>query len=147
VESSNVTRDAQKSAMLVITYHLHIIHVVDILKLYIVGFETSPADETADYEHHITGDISQAFYLYLAMTNDTDFMTDGRGAEVITSIADFWASRVTLDDSTGLYHIYGIIDTMYYMEMITGRFIISCDFKICNTCISFLYRVGVISCL
>ena len=79
--------------------------------MYIVGFETSPSDETADYEHHITGDISQAFYLYLAMTNDTDFMTDGRGAEVITNIADFWASRVTLDESTGLYHIYGIIDT------------------------------------
>ena len=81
------------------------------MKLYIVGFETSPSDETADYEHHITGDISQAFYLYLAMTNDTDFMTDGRGAEVITNIADFWASRVILDESTGLYHIYGIIDT------------------------------------
>lgn len=43
------------------------------------------------------------------MTNDTDFMTTGRGAEVISSIADFWASRVTLDKDTGLYHINGTI--------------------------------------
>ena len=41
------------------------------------------------------------------MTNDTDFMTSGRGAEVINSIAEFWESRVTLDRKTGLYHIYG----------------------------------------
>ncbi|XP_076099851.1 protein-glucosylgalactosylhydroxylysine glucosidase-like [Mytilus galloprovincialis] len=73
------------------------------------GFETSPSDETADYEHHITGDISQAFYFYLTMTNDTDFMTAGRGAEVISSIADFWESRVTLDKDTGLYHINGVM--------------------------------------
>ncbi|CAC5394365.1 PGGHG [Mytilus coruscus] len=73
------------------------------------GFETSPSAETADYEHHITGDISQAFYFYLTMTNDTDFMTAGRGAEVISSIADFWASRVTLDKDTGLYHINNVM--------------------------------------
>lgn len=49
------------------------------------------------------------------MTNDTDFMTTGRGAEVISSIADFWESRVTLDKDTRLYHINGtIIDFCLY---------------------------------
>lgn len=70
-----------------------------------LGFETSPASETADYENHITGDISQAFYFYLLMTNDTDLMKKGKGADVINSIAEFWASRVTLDTKTGFYHI------------------------------------------
>lgn len=58
----------------------------------------------AEYQQHITGDISFAVRHYLALTHDADFMS-AEGCELAVAAAEFWASRATFNESTGLYDI------------------------------------------
>lgn len=46
----------------------------------------------AMYEHHVTADVAYGIYDYVRITKDLDFLY-GRGAEVLTETARFWASR------------------------------------------------------
>ena len=46
----------------------------------------------AMYEHHVTADAAYGIYDYVRITKDLDFLY-GRGAEVLTETARFWASR------------------------------------------------------
>ena len=46
----------------------------------------------AMYEHHVTADVAYGIYDYIRITKDLDFLY-GRGAEVLTETARFWASR------------------------------------------------------
>ncbi|XP_046585029.1 protein-glucosylgalactosylhydroxylysine glucosidase-like [Haliotis rubra] len=73
------------------------------------GLETSPSVACGDLEQHITGDVSLAFRQYLQLTNDTDFLTQGRGLDAITNMAEFWASRVVKNTTTKLWEIRGVM--------------------------------------
>ena len=68
----------------------------------------SPGGRWAKYEMHISGDIAFAFQQYLMMTGDTDILANGRLAEAIVGIAEFWRSRSTLNQSRGTYDILGM---------------------------------------
>lgn len=46
----------------------------------------------AVYEHHVTADVAYGIYDYVRITKDMDFLY-GRGAEILTETARFWASR------------------------------------------------------
>ncbi|XP_070551407.1 protein-glucosylgalactosylhydroxylysine glucosidase-like [Ptychodera flava] len=73
------------------------------------GIEVCPGAPYADYEQHITGDIALAVWQYLSVTRDVDFLNQDGGWQLITSIAEFWESRVELDQVTGKYVIKGVM--------------------------------------
>lgn len=56
-------------------------------------------------EQHITGDISFAIRQYLYMTRDIQFLNVS-GEELVTDIAEFWASRVYFNASRNMYEIH-----------------------------------------
>jgi trehalose/maltose hydrolase-like predicted phosphorylase len=58
----------------------------------------------AQHQQHITGDISFGLRYYLALSHDIDFMKS-EGCQMAKEIAEFWASRVTFNESTQLYDI------------------------------------------
>lgn len=71
------------------------------------GVETTQPDyvsSVAYFQHHITADISFALRQYLATTQNIDWLR-ARGCPLAQEIAEFWASRLTLDPVTGLYDI------------------------------------------
>lgn len=70
------------------------------------GIETiQPGYEyIAQYQQHISGDISFGLRYYLSLTHDVDFMKS-EGCELAMEIAKFWESRVTLNESSKLYDI------------------------------------------
>jgi trehalose/maltose hydrolase-like predicted phosphorylase len=57
-----------------------------------------------EFQQHITGDIAFAMRQYFALTHDVEWVKE-EGCEMAEEIARFWASRVTLDESSGLYDI------------------------------------------
>ncbi|XP_078315125.1 protein-glucosylgalactosylhydroxylysine glucosidase-like isoform X2 [Crassostrea virginica] len=59
-------------------------------------------------EQHITGDISFAIRQYLYMTRDIQFLNMS-GQELVTDIAEFWASRVYFNASRNMYEIYNVM--------------------------------------
>ncbi|HEO64113.1 MAG TPA: glycoside hydrolase family 65 protein, partial [Candidatus Omnitrophica bacterium] len=63
---------------------------------------------THKLEHHITADISYAFYKYYLVTGDDKFMQDF-GYEVMFEAARFWASRSLLNKKRKRYEINNII--------------------------------------
>ncbi|XP_064602708.1 protein-glucosylgalactosylhydroxylysine glucosidase-like [Liolophura sinensis] len=75
----------------------------------VTGRDVTRCQNCSLYEQHITGDIALAIQQYMYMTNDTSFLQDRRGGEIITAIAEFWASRVTKDKTTGKYGIQGVM--------------------------------------
>lgn len=58
----------------------------------------------AQYQQHITGDISFALRQYLSLTHDVDFMKS-EGCELALEIARFWESRVMFNHSSKLFDI------------------------------------------
>lgn len=56
-------------------------------------------------EQHIIGDISFAIRQYLYMTRDIQFLNVS-GEELVTDIAEFWASRVYFNASRNMYEIH-----------------------------------------
>ena len=69
------------------------------------GFEVCPEpDPYSKYEHHIVGDVGFAAQQYWMATHDTDwFETTGR--YLIQGTAEFWASRVSYNESKEAYVI------------------------------------------
>ncbi|KAM3869958.1 protein-glucosylgalactosylhydroxylysine glucosidase [Diretmus argenteus] len=80
------------------------------------GREVCPEDIYGQQEIHINGDVALAFQHYLYLTRDLSMFTDGRGAEVISGVADYWVSRVTWSPEDQRYHILGVMppDEYYY---------------------------------
>lgn len=70
------------------------------------GIETiQPGYEyIAQYQQHISGDISFGLRYYLSLTHDVDFMKS-ESCEVAMEIAKFWESRVTFNETSELYDI------------------------------------------
>lgn len=58
----------------------------------------------AEFQQHISGDISFGLSHYLALSHDIDYMKS-EGCELASEIAKFWSSRVTFNESTGFYDI------------------------------------------
>ncbi|KAG8988480.1 alpha,alpha-trehalase ath1 [Tulasnella sp. JGI-2019a] len=55
-----------------------------------------------NYEYHLENDISLAQYQYWASSQNRTWL-ETKGWPVISSIAEFWASQVTFNSSTGKY--------------------------------------------
>lgn len=75
-----------------------------------IGFEcVQPGFEyIAKYQIHNTADISFAMQQYFGLTNDIEWAED-EGCEMAEEIARFWASRVTFNESKGVYDIDNIM--------------------------------------
>lgn len=58
----------------------------------------------AEYEHHVTADISYGLKHYVDITGDTEFM-ETMGTEVLLQTARFWASRMEWSEAHGHYVI------------------------------------------
>lgn len=58
----------------------------------------------AEYQHHITGDISNAMELYFGATRNLKWAKE-EGCEMAEEIAKFWQSRVSFNESSGFYDI------------------------------------------
>ena len=59
-------------------------------------------------ELHITANIAHATWEYYRVSGDEAFLRD-YGAEILLSTAQYWASRVTLDEASGDYVIDGVV--------------------------------------
>lgn len=55
-----------------------------------------------DYEYHLGNDISIAQYQYYASTHDLTWL-NSTGWPVLSNIAEFWASQVIYNSTTGMY--------------------------------------------
>src|SRR5207247_454443 len=75
-----------------------------------LGDEATPrfAWQNALYENHVTGDVALAQWQYYRATGDSAWLAR-YGYPVLGATADFWASRATLDSSTGRYDIRHIV--------------------------------------
>jgi kojibiose phosphorylase len=71
-------------------------------------------------EHHIAGDVIYALANYHRVTHDEKFMRL-YGAEMVFETARFWASRVTLDDDTGMYEIREVIGPNEFQESVDNN--------------------------
>lgn len=58
----------------------------------------------ADYEHHVTADVAYGIYEYVRITKDMEFLY-GKGAEILTETARFWASRCEYIQEKDRYEI------------------------------------------
>jgi kojibiose phosphorylase len=58
----------------------------------------------AVYEHHVTAAVAFGIANYAIITGDTSFLY-GRGAEILTQTARFWASRCEWKEDAGRYEI------------------------------------------
>ncbi|MGZ4302032.1 MAG: glycosyl hydrolase family 65 protein [Gaiellaceae bacterium] len=72
------------------------------------------AIRTGELEEHIVADIAWAAGCYVDWSGDTVFAT-GKGRELFTETARYWASRIRVDRS-GRGHIYGVIGPDEYHE-------------------------------
>jgi trehalose/maltose hydrolase-like predicted phosphorylase len=71
---------------------------------------------TGDLEEHITADVAWAAWQYHQWTGDVAFLA-GRGRELITEAARYWAARVRRD-RRGAGHLYGVIGPDEYHEAV-----------------------------
>jgi kojibiose phosphorylase len=71
-------------------------------------------------ELHITASIAHATWEYYQITADTDFLRD-YGAELLLSTAQYWASRVTLDEESGEYVISNVIGPDEWHEHVNNN--------------------------
>ncbi|KAK3750634.1 hypothetical protein QZH41_012817, partial [Actinostola sp. cb2023] len=74
----------------------------------VTGNEVCPAEIYSDYEQHITGDIGIAAKQYWMATRDTNWLRE-TGSDLIYATAEFWASRVTFNQSKNAYVIYNVM--------------------------------------
>lgn len=68
---------------------------------------TPPFALTGPFEHHITADISIAFWNYFRVTKNSDWLRE-KGFPVMKAAADFWVSRVTTNEA-GDYSIKNVV--------------------------------------
>ncbi|XP_052864012.1 protein-glucosylgalactosylhydroxylysine glucosidase-like [Anopheles cruzii] len=78
--------------------------------------------EVAQYQHHITGDISFAVRQHLAVTQDLGWLQESGACRMAQEIAAFWAARVTFNYSgTGQYDIAAIMGPDEDHENVTNN--------------------------
>lgn len=83
------------------------------------GIETCPSwAPTGQLEQHISADIAVAAMQYVRMHGDEGFFLDV-ACPLATGTAEFWASRVELDQADGKYHIAGVIPPDEYAVNVT----------------------------
>ncbi|PIO29417.1 hypothetical protein AB205_0026500, partial [Aquarana catesbeiana] len=75
----------------------------------VTGCEVCPEKIYGDQEIHINGDVMMAFKQYYEMTKDLDFFVSSGGWDVVSSIADYWCSRVVWSKEEQNYHIKGVM--------------------------------------
>ena len=72
------------------------------------GEEATPAWAlTGTFEHHITADVSIAFWNYYRVTRNSDWLKE-RGYPMLKEVADYWVSRATLN-TDGSYSIKNVV--------------------------------------
>ena len=62
----------------------------------------------AEYEQHITGDVAMAFRLQYFLSQDTQWLHNNAWP-VLQAAAEFWASRVELEPTSGNYTVKGVV--------------------------------------
>ena len=75
---------------------------------------------TGSLEQHITADVAYAVWQYYNATHDLDFL-DNCGYEILLETARFWASRVTFNNTKGLYEILDVIGPDEYKEHVDNN--------------------------
>jgi len=81
------------------------------------GNECCPVSYKLDMnEHHVTADVGIGFWNYYRATQDKNWLQN-KGYPMLKDIADFWTSRVTVDEQ-GKYHISNTIGPDEYHENI-----------------------------
>jgi len=82
-----------------------------------IGNECTPTSYKLDMnEHHVTADVGIAFWNYYLVTQDKKWLQQ-KGYPMMKEIADFWASRATIDKD-GKYHILNVIGPDEFHENI-----------------------------
>ncbi|GCB72772.1 hypothetical protein scyTo_0002183, partial [Scyliorhinus torazame] len=84
------------------------------------GFEVCDADIYGLKEIHINGDISFAFQQYFYFTQDLGFFQKDGGWDVVSSIAEFWSSRVTWNPLEECYEIKGVMPPDEYQSDVSN---------------------------
>ncbi|KAM0788656.1 hypothetical protein ACM66B_002758 [Microbotryomycetes sp. NB124-2] len=72
-----------------------------------------------DYEYHLNNDIAIAMYQYYASTQNRTWL-EQRGYPIISSVAEFWAAHVVLNETTGLYVTLNETDPDEYANQINN---------------------------
>jgi trehalose/maltose hydrolase-like predicted phosphorylase len=79
------------------------------------GMEETPVFAlTGPLEHHVSSDIAIAFWNYYLVTRDLKWLRE-KGYGVIAAVADFWTSRVELNDK-GEYEIKKVVGSDEFAE-------------------------------
>ncbi|KAM4617573.1 protein-glucosylgalactosylhydroxylysine glucosidase [Discoglossus pictus] len=81
----------------------------------VTGYEVCPEKIYGDQEIHINGDVLEAFRLYYHMTQDLDLFSSG-GWEVVSSVAEYWCSRVVWIAEENCYHLKGVMPPDEYQS-------------------------------
>ncbi|XP_064622218.1 protein-glucosylgalactosylhydroxylysine glucosidase-like isoform X2 [Lineus longissimus] len=84
------------------------------------GSEVCPGEVYAKNELHISGDISFAFRQYMYMTKDMDFYILEGGRNLVNDISEFWASRVSMNETTKTYDILNVMPPDEYKRSINN---------------------------
>ncbi|KAE8607665.1 hypothetical protein XENTR_v10011242 [Xenopus tropicalis] len=75
----------------------------------LTGCEVCPDNIYGDQEIHINGDVLLAFQQYYYLTKDLDFFASEGGWEVVSSVAEYWCSRVVWSKEEQNYHLNGVM--------------------------------------
>ncbi|XP_075044721.1 protein-glucosylgalactosylhydroxylysine glucosidase [Mixophyes fleayi] len=75
----------------------------------LTGCEVCPEKIYGEQEIHINGDVLMAFKQYYYMTKDLDFFALSGGWDVVSSIAEYWCSRVVWSKEEQCYHVKGVM--------------------------------------
>ncbi|XP_063801146.1 protein-glucosylgalactosylhydroxylysine glucosidase isoform X2 [Pseudophryne corroboree] len=75
----------------------------------VTGCEVCPEKIYGEQEIHINGDVLMTFKQYYQMTKDSGFFAMSGGWDVVSSIADYWCSRVVWSEEEQCYHITGVM--------------------------------------
>ncbi|XP_065085591.1 protein-glucosylgalactosylhydroxylysine glucosidase-like [Ochlerotatus camptorhynchus] len=76
--------------------------------------------EVAQFQHHITADISFALRQYFSATQDLVWLRN-QGCSMAQAIAEFWASRISPDPVTGLFDIKEVMGPDEDHENVTNN--------------------------
>ena len=92
---------------------------------YHTGYDVCPQAIYTQNELHVNGDVAYATQQYIAATWDKEFLLNERGYELVTGLADFWATRSEFDKIKKAYVIKGrksflLNFVSYFVNFLTG---------------------------
>nr|KAI8741141.1 acid trehalase-like protein 1 [Biomphalaria glabrata] len=73
------------------------------------GLETCPAIPVGVMEIHINGDVAMMVRQYWQLTQDTELMVNGSGADIVWDTARYWATRVAHNTTDDSYRILNVM--------------------------------------